>query len=80
MAPGKMMVKLILLLVLAFAVSTVQAVTIITTTQKLQAMADDLDGDYILGNDIDLTGFPWQRIGPFTATPYFVANNIMGHS
>jgi len=25
-------------------------------------MADDLDGDYILGNDIDLTGFPWKPI------------------
>ncbi|GEM_PF-1932837 len=56
------MMKLILLLVLVFAVSTVQAVTIITTAQELQEVGDDLDGNYILANDIDLTGFPWEPI------------------
>jgi len=53
---------LMFLLVLVFAVSTVQAVTVITTAEELQAMADDLNGDYVLGNDIDLTGFPWDGI------------------
>jgi hypothetical protein len=57
-----MMKRLILLIVLVFLVSTVQAVTIITTAEDLQAVGDDLDGDYILGNDIDLTGFPWEPI------------------
>ena len=62
------MKKLFLLLVLVFAVSTAQAATVITTPAELQAMNDDLTGDYVLGNDIDLTGFDWARVGPFEGT------------
>jgi len=58
---GNVMKKLILLLVLVFVASS-SAVTVITTPEELQAMGDDLAGDYILGNDIDLTGFPWTAI------------------
>ena len=54
--------KAIMLLVLAlvFMAGSSAAVTVITTPAELQAM--ELDGDYILGNDIDLTGFPWEPI------------------
>jgi len=31
------------------------AVTVITTPAELQAIGNDLAGDYILGNDIDLS-------------------------
>jgi hypothetical protein len=55
------MKKLILLLVLVFVASS-SAVTVITTPEELQAMGDDLAGDYILGNDIDLTGLTWEAI------------------
>jgi len=58
---GNVMKKLILLLVLVFVASS-SAVTVITTPEELQAMGDDLAGDYILGNDIDLTGLTWEAI------------------
>jgi hypothetical protein len=47
--------------VLVFVASS-SAVTVITTPEELQAMGDDLAGDYILGNDIDLTGLTWEAI------------------
>jgi hypothetical protein len=62
------MKKLFLLLVLVFAVSAAQAATVITTPAELQAMNDNLAGDYVLGNDIDLTGLAWERVGPFEGT------------
>jgi len=71
-----LIVMLMFLLVVVFAVSTAQAVTVITTAEELQAMADDLNGDYVLGNDIDLTGFDWQRVGPFAGT-FSGANHII---
>jgi hypothetical protein len=44
----------------------------ITNAAQLQAMNDDLAGDYILDNDIDLDGVAWTPIGtsvaPFTGT------------
>ena len=44
----------------------------ITTKEQLQAMNDDLAGDYILDNSISLTGVTWTTIGttgsPFTGT------------
>jgi hypothetical protein len=43
----------------------------ITTPQQLQDMNNDLSGDYILENDIDLTGVEWTPIGyddPFIGT------------
>jgi len=40
----------------------------IRTAAQLQAMEDDVDGDYVLDNDIDLTGVDWQPIGIFTGT------------
>ena len=46
------------------------APTVITDAAGLQAIADNLSGDYILGADIDLTGFDWQRIGPASANPF----------
>ena len=55
---------------LLFAVSTAQAATVITDAAGLQAMADNLAGDYVLGADIDLTGFDWQRIGPDVGNPF----------
>jgi hypothetical protein len=53
---------------LSFAISIAQAATVITDAAGLQAMNDNLAGDYVLGADIDLTGFAWQRVGPFTGT------------
>ena len=42
-----------------------QGYTIIKTADDLQAMNDDLDGKYILMNDIDLNGYDWETIGYF---------------
>ena len=56
------MKKFILLLVLTFVACNSSAVTVITTPAELQSVANDLDGDYILGNDIDLSGFAWEPI------------------
>ena len=58
---------------LLFPLSTTQAATVITTPQQLQDIVNDLAGDYVLGADIDLTGFAWAGIGhtmqaPFTGT------------
>jgi len=66
MRKKKMMRKLILICVvvgLLFVVGTAQAATVITDAAGLQAMANNLAGDYVLGADIDLTGFPWVAIG-----------------
>ena len=62
------MKKLILLLVLVFAVSTAQAAIVITTPAELQGIASDVAGDYVLGNDIDLTGIPFTSIADFAGT------------
>ena len=35
----------------------------ITTPQELQNMQNDLDADYILDNDLDMTGFEWEPVG-----------------
>jgi len=43
----------------------------IKTATQLQAMNDDLDGDYVLDNDIDLVGVDWQPIAPLTPLAYF---------
>lgn len=44
----------------------------ISTAEDLKAIANDLDGDYILTNDIDISGENWTPIGtieePFTGT------------
>jgi hypothetical protein len=80
------MKKLILLLVLVFVASS-SAVTVITTPEELQGIVSDLTGDYILGNDIDMTGFAWQGIGhsqqvPFTGTfdgDFHVINGLTAH-
>lgn len=44
----------------------------ISTKEDLKAIANDLDGDYILANDIDISGENWTPIGtkekPFTGT------------
>lgn len=44
----------------------------ISTKENLKAIANDLDGDYILTNDIDISGENWTPIGteedPFTGT------------
>jgi uncharacterized repeat protein (TIGR02543 family) len=43
---------------------------VITSPGELDDMADDLDACYVLGNDIDMTGYDWMPIGdygsPFT--------------
>ncbi len=40
-----------------------QVYTPITTAAQLQAVNDDLDGNYVLMNDIDLDGVTWTPIG-----------------
>ena len=61
------MKNLIILLVLVFVASNSAAVTVITNQAELQAIANDLAGDYELGNDIALTG-PFTSIMEFTGT------------
>ena len=38
---------------------------VITTPQELQDMNLDLDAYYVLGNDLDMTGFTWEHIGEY---------------
>ena len=55
---------------LAFPLGTTQAETVITNQAELQAIGTDattLAGDYVLGNDIVLTG-PFTSIMEFTGT------------
>jgi hypothetical protein len=62
----------------------IAGVTGISTPQELQDMLNDLDGDYELLNDIDMTGFEWEPVGasnvaPFTGTfdgRYFTISNL----
>ena len=56
------MKKKAIMLLLLVVVGSSAAVTVITTPAELQAMGNDLAGNYILGNDIDMTGFPWKAI------------------
>ena len=59
-----------------------QGYTVIKTAQQLQDMQNDLDGKYILMNDIDLEGFDWTAIwnnsdwfmGEFNGNGYVVKN------
>ena len=48
---------------------------IITTADELQSMSNDLAAYYVLGNNIDLTGYAWTPIGSST-TP--TANGFHG--
>ena len=49
-------------------VSAAESVTTITTAAQLAAIADNLSGDYKLGNDIDLSDYgAWTPIGGSTA-------------
>ncbi len=51
-----------------FTVSAADSVTTITTAAQLAAIADNLSGDYKLGNDIDLSDYgAWTPIGGSTA-------------
>jgi len=52
----------------------------IRTAAQLQAMADDLDGDYVLDCDIDLTGVDWQPIGEGGASLFTGTFNGRGHT
>jgi len=52
----------------------------IRTAAQLQAMEDDLDGDYVLDNDIDLTGVDWQPIGSTAANAFTGTFNGRGHT
>jgi uncharacterized repeat protein (TIGR02543 family) len=38
---------------------------VITTPQELQDMNSDLDAYYVLGNNLDMTGFTWEHIGEY---------------
>ena len=40
-----------------------QGYTVIKTADELQAMENDLNGKYILMNDIDLVGYDWEPVG-----------------
>jgi len=57
----------VLLLMLVFMAGSSSAVTVITDQAGLQAIASNLAGDYVLGNDIVLTG-PFTSIMEFTGT------------
>lgn len=54
--------KKILLSILILSCALPQAQTVITTEEQLAAIAGNLEGDYVLGNDIVLTD-NWQPIG-----------------
>ena len=43
-----------------------QGYTVIKTADELQAMENDLNGKYILMNDIDLAGYDWEAVGDKT--------------
>ncbi|MCF7956717.1 MAG: hypothetical protein K9M75_13020 [Phycisphaerae bacterium] len=58
---------MLLALVLLFMAGSSSAVTVITNQAELQAIANDVAGDYVLGNDIVLTG-TFTSIMEFTGT------------
>lgn len=41
----------------------VENVVTISTAEELRSITNDLDGDYVLANDIDLQNEPWEPIG-----------------
>ena len=45
-----------------------QGYTVIKTADELQAMENDLNGKYILMNDIDLAGYDWEAVGTWTGS------------
>ena len=59
--------KLLMLLVLLFAAGSSSAVTVITNQAELQAIPNGAAGDYVLGNDITLTG-TFASIADFAGT------------
>lgn len=58
--------------------STPMRPTIITNRAGLEAMADNLYGYYVLGNDIDLTSTTWTPIGT-AARPFMGTFDGMGY-
>ncbi len=70
------MKKIVFLLVLFSLLSSSSGVALaqtnVTTPSELQAMQSDLSGDYILMNEIDMSGFAFSPIGndstPFSGT------------
>ncbi|MBU9723244.1 MULTISPECIES: Ig-like domain-containing protein [Bacillaceae] len=55
--------------------STSNTPIIITNAEGLNAIRDNLDRDYILGADIDLTSYPnWEPIGNFSSDNRFTGN------
>ncbi|MBQ6926160.1 MAG: hypothetical protein IJQ73_16110, partial [Kiritimatiellae bacterium] len=64
--------RFLLLPLFALVASATLADTLITTRAELAAIANNLDGSYALGEDIDLDGADWTPIGssstPFTGT------------
>lgn len=46
-----------------------QGYTVIKTADELQAIKDNLNGKFILMNDIDLSGYAWEAIGD-NSTPF----------
>ena len=71
----KKVLSLALVIVMIFSaipatVSAAEEVTTITTVAQLVAIADNLSGNYKLGNDIDLSDYgAWAPIGGSTAFP-----------
>ncbi len=57
---------------IAFSHASLNAQIAVSDPQGLQNMQDELDGDYYLENDIDMTGFNFTPVGssgsPFTGT------------
>ncbi len=56
-----------------------QEYTPITTATELQAINDDLDGNYVLMNDIDLDGEEWTPIGDNSYSPNAFTGKFSGN-
>lgn len=72
---------LFLLLTIACMSTPIQAAegVVINTVEDLQNISLDLDGDYILGSDIDLSGLEWTPLGR-TGAPFTGSLNGNEHS
>ncbi len=57
-----------------------QGYTVIKTADELQEMQNDLDGKYILMNDIDLSGYSWTPVGADESTPFTGEFNGNGYT
>ena len=55
-----------------------QGYTVIKTAQDLDNIRNDLDGKYILMNDIDLSGFDWDPIGEFDHSSFTPISSFTG--